>query len=350
MVEGERRAEKKVTKRRKTGERGPKLTLLSVSGTIVECQLETGKQKTVTFKFDCEDLVPTDIAKNLVVEDLLSESHSEIFAAMVQDIMRQVKAKPGMMPVVTGDENPMLAFTTTAVPQAQSNIQNDPSLNSVYPDGFRMDQRVPEMTAPTYPFGISEPPSSTGTPTSEPVDFNSEPVVTAKPPVSPMRVSRFQVSVISETKSENDTSVSTVQQQPAETVASAPTSAADGTASNNSNNNTSASTPTVSAIRKGRFSVVTHKSEDVEDFSSSVPTPTTTTACSSSTDLSQILPKANTMNQMPHHGQPLTSLNQLPGQPGQYYAAVPGQPFGSSAFVGAVPSLQVRHDTFQLID
>ena len=82
--------------------------------------METGKQKTVTFKFDCEDLVPTDIAKNLVAEDLLSESHSEIFGGMVQDIMRQVKAKPGMMPVVTGNENPMLAFTTTAVPQAQS--------------------------------------------------------------------------------------------------------------------------------------------------------------------------------------------------------------------------------------
>ena len=141
MVEGERRAEKKVTKRRKTGERGPKLTLLSVSGTIVECQLETGKQKTVTFKFDCEDLVPTDIAKNLVAEDLLSESHSEIFAEMVQDIMRQVKAKPGMMPVVTGNENPMLAFTTTTVPQPQSDVQTDPALNS-YPDGFRMDQRV----------------------------------------------------------------------------------------------------------------------------------------------------------------------------------------------------------------
>ncbi len=66
-AEGERRAErKKLSKRRKTGDRGPKLTLLSVNGTNVECQLETGKQKTVTFKFDCEDLVPADIAKNLV--------------------------------------------------------------------------------------------------------------------------------------------------------------------------------------------------------------------------------------------------------------------------------------------
>ena len=197
-----------------------------------------------------------------------------------------------------------------------------------------MDERVPEMNVPTYPFGISEPPSSTGTPTAEPADFNSEPVITNKPPVSPMRVSRFQVSVVSETK--NDSSTPVQQQQPVESGPAAPT--ADGPSSNN---NTNATTPTVSAIRKGRFSVVTHKSEDVEDVSSSVPTPTTNTACSSSTDLSHLLPKANAINQMPHH-QPLTSFNQLPSQPGQYY--VPGQAYGPSAFVGAVPSLQVCHD------
>lgn len=105
MSEGERRTEKKkLSRRRKTGDRGPKLTLLSVQGTVVECQLETGKQKTVTFKFDCEDLVPADIAKNLVGENLLSESHSEPFIEMVEDIMHQVREKPGTMPVV---RNPM---------------------------------------------------------------------------------------------------------------------------------------------------------------------------------------------------------------------------------------------------
>lgn len=33
----------------------------------VECQLDTSKQKTVTFKFDRDDMVPTDIANNLVL-------------------------------------------------------------------------------------------------------------------------------------------------------------------------------------------------------------------------------------------------------------------------------------------
>ena len=70
-------------------ERGPKLTVLSVNhdgsgpnreslekpesdppsgnrGPTVECQLETTRNKTVTFKFDCADYVPGDIANNLV--------------------------------------------------------------------------------------------------------------------------------------------------------------------------------------------------------------------------------------------------------------------------------------------
>lgn len=102
-AEAERhRAEKRrLAKRRKTGDsKGPKLTLLSVSGTVVECQLETGKQKTVTFKFDCEDLIPSEVAKNLVAENLLSDGHLETFVEMVEDIMHQVRAKPGTMPVV----------------------------------------------------------------------------------------------------------------------------------------------------------------------------------------------------------------------------------------------------------
>lgn len=38
----------------------------------VECQLDTSKQKTVTFKFDRDDMVPTDIANNLVRTYLLA--------------------------------------------------------------------------------------------------------------------------------------------------------------------------------------------------------------------------------------------------------------------------------------
>lgn len=99
-AEAERRAERKKLHKKKREHKGPRLTLLSVSGTVVECQLETGKQKTVTFKFDCEDLVPSDVAKNLVAENLLSDSNFPVFVEMVEDIMHQVREKPGRMPVV----------------------------------------------------------------------------------------------------------------------------------------------------------------------------------------------------------------------------------------------------------
>jgi hypothetical protein len=45
-------------------------------------------------------LVPSDVAKNLVEENLLSDSHLEAFGEMVEDIMHQVRASPGIMPIV----------------------------------------------------------------------------------------------------------------------------------------------------------------------------------------------------------------------------------------------------------
>lgn len=69
------RVKRSGTKRKKPG---IKLTVLSVSSgegqsVTVECQLDTSKQKTVTFKFDRDDMVPTDIANNLVSMHFLSE-------------------------------------------------------------------------------------------------------------------------------------------------------------------------------------------------------------------------------------------------------------------------------------
>lgn len=84
----ERRHRRTIQRRQRnkgTSERCPKLTVLSINhdgsgsdkvpggsspsgsrGPIVECQLETTRNKTVTFKFDCADYVPGDIANNLV--------------------------------------------------------------------------------------------------------------------------------------------------------------------------------------------------------------------------------------------------------------------------------------------
>jgi hypothetical protein len=65
----EKRSKRPGTKRRKTvGDRGPRLTVLSLGngGGVVECQLESSKHKTVTFTFHIQDVVPQDIATNLV--------------------------------------------------------------------------------------------------------------------------------------------------------------------------------------------------------------------------------------------------------------------------------------------
>ncbi|KAK8757930.1 hypothetical protein V5799_004437, partial [Amblyomma americanum] len=102
------RARKKVNKRRRAqAERWPRLLVLSVEGgTVVECQLESSKGKTVTFKFDIHDMFPRDIANNLVVTNLLAEQHADVFVEQVQDIVQQLKEHPDRLPTVC---NPLAA-------------------------------------------------------------------------------------------------------------------------------------------------------------------------------------------------------------------------------------------------
>ncbi|XP_022249281.1 mucin-17-like isoform X1 [Limulus polyphemus] len=91
---------KKLGKRRKTQDRGPRLTVLSVDeGSVVECLLESVK-KTVTFKFDIGDVVPEEISNNLVMTQLLAEQHADIFVDQIQDIVSQLKEHPEKIPVV----------------------------------------------------------------------------------------------------------------------------------------------------------------------------------------------------------------------------------------------------------
>ncbi|XP_049275706.1 serine/threonine-protein kinase WNK1 isoform X4 [Rhipicephalus sanguineus] len=99
------KARKKVTKRRRVAQveqRWPRLLVLSVeSGSVVECQLESSKGKTVTFKFDIHDMFPRDIANNLVVTNLLAEQHADMFVEQVQDIVQQLKEHPERLPIVS---------------------------------------------------------------------------------------------------------------------------------------------------------------------------------------------------------------------------------------------------------
>lgn len=54
-----------LTVKRRSRPSGPKLTVLRAQDHLIECQLETSKQKTVTFQFNLDDTVPADVANNL---------------------------------------------------------------------------------------------------------------------------------------------------------------------------------------------------------------------------------------------------------------------------------------------
>ncbi|XP_035219174.1 uncharacterized protein LOC118192343 isoform X2 [Stegodyphus dumicola] len=92
--------EKKKMKRRRTQDRSPKLTVIGVEDTMVECQLESTKGKTVTFKFDYTDTSPEEIANKLIITNLLAENHAEIFTDFIQEVIRQLKENPERIPVI----------------------------------------------------------------------------------------------------------------------------------------------------------------------------------------------------------------------------------------------------------
>lgn len=96
VVPEKSRVKRSGTKRRKPG---IKLTVLSVTDSdgpsmTVECQLDTSKQKTVIFKFDRNDMVPLDIANNLVAENLLPQSQCGTFVELIEDIVKQLRLDP----------------------------------------------------------------------------------------------------------------------------------------------------------------------------------------------------------------------------------------------------------------
>lgn len=58
---------KEVAIRKKSRTSGPSLNLLSVyDNRLAECQLESNKHKTVTFRFNIDDVIPYDVANKLV--------------------------------------------------------------------------------------------------------------------------------------------------------------------------------------------------------------------------------------------------------------------------------------------
>ncbi|XP_014286285.1 uncharacterized protein Wnk isoform X4 [Halyomorpha halys] len=92
--------------KRKSRASGPKLTVLSASDGNVECQLDTGKLKTVTFRFSMEDVNPEDIANNLVMEKLLGNSQADLLVEQLNEIIKQLRSDPDKIPVLEPPPSP----------------------------------------------------------------------------------------------------------------------------------------------------------------------------------------------------------------------------------------------------
>ena len=92
------------TRRKRTTNLGPRLKVLNInnieSGLKVECQMDTAKQKTITFEFSTVDFVPEDISNEFVKEDLLPQAHRDILIEQLNDIVRQLKEDSSKIPVV----------------------------------------------------------------------------------------------------------------------------------------------------------------------------------------------------------------------------------------------------------
>merc|ERR1719509_627056 len=117
---GEGKPGRKKTKGRRTTNLGPRLQVIGVvlaseitaeegeeasapvDGELkVECQMDTPRQKTVTFEFKTSDMVPEDIANTFIKENLLAKIHKQILVEQLYEIVKQLKENPDKVPVVT---------------------------------------------------------------------------------------------------------------------------------------------------------------------------------------------------------------------------------------------------------
>ncbi|XP_053377152.1 serine/threonine-protein kinase WNK1-like isoform X2 [Mercenaria mercenaria] len=89
------------TKRRKTVDRSPCLTVLSFEDDEVECLLELPNRNAVTFKFDLEGDKPDEIAESLVEHDLLHTVQSRPVVKLLEKAISLVKEDPASAMAVT---------------------------------------------------------------------------------------------------------------------------------------------------------------------------------------------------------------------------------------------------------
>lgn len=196
-------AERKKIRRKKTLDRFPKLTVLSVTDTMVECQLETIKQKTITFKFDITDNDPQDVANKLVMTNLLPGNHAEVVINYIEDIIRQLQENPNVLPTVSTP-----GLDSRSQHHSQDGQARSPSVTRRHRDDSDTRQRDEEGdSAPGTPNKRVEPRESSPQVQTSPVHQSQLPqaveqqqVSTTVPQVDQTQLSQQQGLTIQQTQ------------------------------------------------------------------------------------------------------------------------------------------------------
>ena len=209
--EGKSKERKRTKKERKRTNLGPRIKVLRLvtgeeleetesvemdeaakSGVKVECQMETSKQKTVTFEFHTTDIVPEEMASTFINEvskigkcyfkaltvsvsfqDLLAEEHRTILVEQLHDIVTQLANNPDQLPTVSFP--PEECFSPTR-------DKRDPSSEAA-----KTEHQPQPPAEPQHQPQAQEPPQAAQPPVRG----------TEKPPE---KVKRFQISPVVENK------------------------------------------------------------------------------------------------------------------------------------------------------
>ena len=198
-LEGEGKAVRKRTKKeRKRTNLGPRIKVLrritnedgdvagsvedgSKTGVKVECQMESSKERTVTFEFHTTDIDPDEMATTFIREDLLAEEHRTSLVYQLVDIVNKLNKNPDQIPTVSFP--PEECFSPTRDKRDQSSeatkSEQPPPAESQPP----VQPQEPPQTLPPVR-GAEKPPDVQVT-----KRFHISPVVENKPIVPPVATS-----------------------------------------------------------------------------------------------------------------------------------------------------------------
>ncbi|XP_043194006.1 serine/threonine-protein kinase WNK1-like isoform X8 [Amphibalanus amphitrite] len=192
----EKREKRKPSRRRKTGERLPRLTVLEVkssdNGPVVSCLLETNQSQAITFKFDLREADVSAISYKMTEAHLLPRDDAQYFGEQLRAIIRQ-----HLLLESTGSLGAPAAAGSLHRRQPSFDDEQAPKRLSRF-----VVSSVAQTAAPTSPVSTPHSPSAETQPSASAVFTAaglSEAAVSAAPPAAPAPVvaGRFSITVAS---------------------------------------------------------------------------------------------------------------------------------------------------------